>query len=477
MTRILIADDNVHVVDTIAEILMMQNYVIEKAYDGQEAVEKAKLILPDLILLDIEMPLMNGIDVCRTLRSYKKTQLTPIVILTGLQDTGILISAIEAGCDDFLSKPVDIPVLQARVESLLKMRRLRNQIREKEKFEYMINNMSEGIVITDESGIIQSCNTTALKMFKLNSKRLPDDQFLTIIDKLFKWKPIDWFALIESRKGEFTVIRKESDFKVRYALKLRFDTLINPFSEVDEVIFIIREETEQINEDRRKDLLVSMMTHKFSTIESLTLMNLESLQLLIKSPNPELKTDIIKGLRESSRRMTTIMKSLLQFLNLPESFKEKRMELIDEECFKSYLTKIKVELGIPRLLIGCQWVNISSFHMIEGGLYRILFELIENAIKFGNKENLDLNVSVIRDDNQGVRLSVFNCGSPIPQEELNRVWDRFYQVDQEFTGQIEGIGLGLSIVQYIIGLSEGSCQIFSDDEGTRVELYLPFSDT
>lgn len=120
------------------------------------------------------------------------------------------------------------------------------------------------------------------------------------------------------------------------------------------------------------------------------------------------------------------MKSLLQFLKLPESFKEKRMELINKECFKKYLMKIKEELATPQLLKECQWVNISSFHMIEGGLYRILFELIENAIKFGNKENLDLNVSVIRDDNQGVRLSVFNCGSPIPQEELNRVWDRFY---------------------------------------------------
>jgi DNA-binding response OmpR family regulator len=473
MAKILVVDDNTDIVDMMTEFLTAQNYTAFPAYDGPEAIEKAVEIKPDLILLDIEMPSMSGIDVCQTLRSKEETQLTPIVIVTGQTDSASLMDAIKAGCDDFLTKPVNIPILQARVESLLKMSHLRNQIREKERFEYMINNMSDGLIITNKDGHIQQCNTTAAQMFMLDVNDLPKEPFLNFIDRMFRRKPMNWDELISSKHGEFIIYRQEEDFKLRYAVKITYDTLVNPFSDIEEIIFVGHEETERINEEYRKDLLETMMRHKFNTMEAITQLNLDSLQLLIDSPNPAIESTIINGLKESSRRQTTIMKGILDFLNLPESIRSEQKELVSETWLAEVLEKIKGDLMLPELEIEKQWENLVGFEMVEGGMYRILYELIDNAVKFGNKSDLGLKVNVKATYDKSLTISVFNKGGKIPQEELNRIWDRFYQFDPDFTGQIEGIGLGLSVVKYIVEQSGGTPKIFSSNEGTTVTLNFP----
>ena len=145
MAQVLIVDDNISVVGMMDDLLKIQGHVTHTAYDGITAIESAKKLIPDLILLDVEMPGMDGISVCRALREHKATQLIPIVIVTGKTDTKTLMAAIKAGADDFLTKPADLPILKARVDSLLRMSHLRNQLAEKEKFETTINQIQTGI--------------------------------------------------------------------------------------------------------------------------------------------------------------------------------------------------------------------------------------------------------------------------------------------------------------------------------------------
>jgi DNA-binding response OmpR family regulator len=121
--KILIVDDEPFNVDLLEQELADLGYHTISASNGKEALEKVAAEAPDLILLDVMMPGMNGLTVCRILKEQEETQLIPVVIMTALGATEDRIKGIEAGADDFLTKPVDHRELRARIQTALKMKR------------------------------------------------------------------------------------------------------------------------------------------------------------------------------------------------------------------------------------------------------------------------------------------------------------------------------------------------------------------
>ena len=119
---ILIVDDQPQNIELLEAYLVPRHYEIVKAASGKEALEKLSGGQIDLILLDVMMPGMDGFEVTRRVRQDDKNRQLPIILVTALQETEDRIKGIEAGCDDFLSKPVDKMELLARVQSLLKVK-------------------------------------------------------------------------------------------------------------------------------------------------------------------------------------------------------------------------------------------------------------------------------------------------------------------------------------------------------------------
>lgn len=115
--KILIVEDELTLQETLAYNLKHQGYKVETANDGPSAVEKAKKIEPDLILLDIMLPGMDGFEVCRTLR---KDMSVPIIMLTARDDEIDRVVGLEVGADDYLTKPFSMRELIARVKALLR---------------------------------------------------------------------------------------------------------------------------------------------------------------------------------------------------------------------------------------------------------------------------------------------------------------------------------------------------------------------
>jgi PleD family two-component response regulator len=117
--KILIVDDEPFNVELL-EGYLSKDYDILKAYNGNEALLIVGTTPPDLIILDIMMPVIDGYEVCSRIKGNEKTISIPIVIVTALNEKEAKIKAIKAGADDFLNKPIDIIELTARVKSLLK---------------------------------------------------------------------------------------------------------------------------------------------------------------------------------------------------------------------------------------------------------------------------------------------------------------------------------------------------------------------
>lgn len=126
-SRVLIADDNEQNRELLDAYLAEEGYTILFANDGQEAMDVVDAQQPDLILLDIMMPRMSGYEVCEQLKADAEKRDIPVLIVTALNEQGDIEKAVKAGCDDFLTKPVNQLELKTRVRSLLRVRHLANE--------------------------------------------------------------------------------------------------------------------------------------------------------------------------------------------------------------------------------------------------------------------------------------------------------------------------------------------------------------
>jgi putative two-component system response regulator len=126
--RILIVDDESTARAALELLLRREGFDVRSATDGESALGECASFRPDLILLDILMPGMDGFEVCRRIKATPETRLTPVVLITGLSATEDRIKGINAGADDFLCKPIDINELLARSRSLLRLKQYTDEL-------------------------------------------------------------------------------------------------------------------------------------------------------------------------------------------------------------------------------------------------------------------------------------------------------------------------------------------------------------
>jgi two-component system alkaline phosphatase synthesis response regulator PhoP len=158
--KILLADDEPDILEIISYNLEREGYEVTTAADGDEALTKARLTRPDLVVLDMMMPKKNGMEVCELLRALSAFKETPIIFLTALSDEATHIKGLETGADDYISKPVSPKILLSRINALL--RRTGKKETGVLKIENMVIDPEQFIVQVDEKNF-----TLAKKEFEL----------------------------------------------------------------------------------------------------------------------------------------------------------------------------------------------------------------------------------------------------------------------------------------------------------------------
>ena len=136
--QILVVDDDPAIVSLLRRMLTREGYDVLTATDGLEALAHVAAHQPDLVLLDVAMPKLGGFDVCRRLKDDEHTALIPVTMLTGLDDAENRRLGIEAGADDFLTKPVDPITLRARIRTQLRVKRLVDHLEHTENVIFML---------------------------------------------------------------------------------------------------------------------------------------------------------------------------------------------------------------------------------------------------------------------------------------------------------------------------------------------------
>src|SRR5438105_6437058 len=127
--KVLVVDDTPLNIKLLGDLLTVKGYAVATATNGEEALVKLASDAPDIVLLDVMMPGLSGYDVCRRIRADPATTLLPVVMVTSLDPHTERVKGIEAGADDFISKPINQPELFARVRSLLRIKSLQDEVR------------------------------------------------------------------------------------------------------------------------------------------------------------------------------------------------------------------------------------------------------------------------------------------------------------------------------------------------------------
>lgn len=149
-STVLIVDDEYSGRETLQSVLEGEGYNLIMAENGPQAIERAKTLLPDVILLDVMMPGMTGFEVCERIRNDPQVAEIPIIILTALDDRESLLTALKAGADDFISKPFDRFELRARLIGITRLNRYHKLVEEREKLQKAHERLLEAYEATIE---------------------------------------------------------------------------------------------------------------------------------------------------------------------------------------------------------------------------------------------------------------------------------------------------------------------------------------
>ena len=188
---VLIVDDEYIGRETLQSVLEGEGYELEMAENGPQAIEKAKQLLPDVILLDVMMPGMTGFEVCQRIRSDPQIAEIPIIILTALDDRESLLNALKAGADDFISKPFDRYELRARLLGITRLNRYQKLLQERAKlreanaqllnaYEATIEGLSHALDLRDRETEGHSQRVTEVTIKLAQALHISDEEIVHI---------------------------------------------------------------------------------------------------------------------------------------------------------------------------------------------------------------------------------------------------------------------------------------------------------
>jgi len=241
--KILVVDDEQLNVELLEGILS-RDYEVVTAFNGNEALLKVEKTFPDMILLDIMMPGMNGYEVCKKLKSNEKTMHIPIVMVTALKEKGDRIKAIEVGADDFLSKPIDMYELGARVRSLLRVKQYYDMMVDEQErliiFKSALDSMDDCVIITNMSGEIKYTNPVFEKKFGYIFSEI-FGKHISIIKHYESTLALDKESLIQDIKhdwkGNMIAVNK---YGVRLNMSIKCSPIIKGNRQIN-LVFVLRE--------------------------------------------------------------------------------------------------------------------------------------------------------------------------------------------------------------------------------------------
>ncbi|WP_190802313.1 response regulator [Leptolyngbya sp. FACHB-261] len=479
---ILIVDDQRTSLSTLEALLSPEGYQLFPASSGAAVFEVLEQMIPELILLDVMMPGMDGYEVCQRIRTDKRWRDIPVIFITGLDDFKARLQGLEVGADDFISKPFQAVELLARVRNTLKLNHYRRQLGERQKFEWAVMNSDDGFVLLDGDGRLQFANPTARHYLDLAGDEAWQGKALfDCCQGRFLIRPeTTWQEISNQDSFILSLIRPETSLSKELWLRLSAQRMQGP-----EVGWLLhcRDVTVQQLERRQQAVFATLIQHKMRTPMNGLLMSLAMLGLDGRDFTPEESAEMVAIMKERATCVHRQLENIFSYLEFTGSYQGPDpatvadISLIARQLY-SELSVAELQLSVADALTEARPEAPQKLALRRTSLEVILMELMENSVKFHPQHQPRLAVEITPVSDKQVRLSVSDDGPGIPSELRARIWEPFVQVEKYFTGQVPGLGLGLATVAELVWAAGGNCRAqsgspFSGQAGLTIVLDLP----
>jgi DNA-binding response OmpR family regulator len=478
-STILIVDDHPSAREVLRGLLSGQGYNLAFASDGKEALTQAAELTPDVILLDVMMPDVDGFEVCRRLRADPVLAQVPVIMVTALDDQDSRLRGLEAGADDFISKPFHPVELKTRVRTITRLNRYRRLLAEQAKFAWVVNQANDGYLVVDETDHIRYANARARLYLGL-----PGDDtgpngliFLETARQQYHCQPeAAWLNWPEAADTPRYLVQPESSTAKSFWLQVEAMELpANPAGGRMVHLYDVTAQITLWNDTWEFETLVS---HKLRTPLGGVATGLELLMEdnhITESLDPD-QTRLLELIFDSAQRLKKDILDILDYLATPTSGRPgEGFNLSDLDWLVSI---ISADLELTTVMLSDRRESHEGQIAFSPQVVElILREILENAKKFHPRQSPTIEILVVALPGDAGRVSVQikDDGVNLSPEQMTRVWTPYYQVDKHFTGEITGMGLGLARVATLVWSVGGTCRLRNRDNGPGVvvELVLP----
>ncbi|NJP04711.1 MAG: response regulator [Chloroflexaceae bacterium] len=479
---ILIVDDEEPGRQTLEALLMAYGYRLLFSANGPEALETAAREVPDLILLDVMMPGMDGFEVCERLRHDPLLAEVPVIMVTALDDRESRLRGLDVGADDFLSKPIDRMELCARIKTIVRLNRYRQLLSERSRFEWIAKQSSDGLIIIDAHDIIRYCNPQARHYLNLDleSDALPTEPFFQLVKHWYVEQPesawVDWPHIDDNPMipTERYLVQPES--MNAPSIWFQVDVLTLPIEHETGHLIRLRDITVEMARSRSLWTFHSLILHKLRTpITGLV----GGLQILVDDAADLSGQDIGEFAQialVSARRLHDQLEAILRYV------RQKDLALSDERCAVQHipmlLEQIQTQMELAPITIDPDRDVLPADRALvlpEQIISLMFHEILSNAQKFHPKRTPHITVTIDTNDESWVRLHIQDDGTTLSAEQLAHVWLPYYQAEKYFIGEVPGMGLGLAMVASLLWNVGGRYHMTNRTHGPGVvvELAIP----
>jgi len=393
---------------------------------------------------------------------------------------------IEAGADDFITKPFRRMELRARLRTITRLNRYRHLLAERAQMNWILEQAHEGHLIIDETDEILYANARAASFlgFSDDSRRTGRETFLSLARRHYRCEPEEAWCGWPDRAG---MTRYGSRFMVRRgtgaegACWLKVTIFERTLGSRTNWLICLRDVTDEVASRNNRWSFESMLSHKLRTPLSIIRTPLSMLTKQVSRLTADETSDLARMALEGFDRLEGEIKDILSYVEAPGSlFEGSSFPMKD---LASLLGELRHDLGLADMKLTIQeetggaHLALPRQAVTRQAVTLILWELLENAKKFHPTSTPLVEVRAVVSSESFARLQVGDDGITLPAPRLNDVWEPYYQYEDHFTGQVAGMGLGLSSVASLIWQAGGQCRLYNRENGTGivVELDIPLA--